>query len=228
MKTVCQLKVARISQESFLSVYSFITFHWNVFLLFRCKSHNHCSKPFLSSDIVFTEFIQPRTEGGGFLIFTDSFSCFPCSSPDLRKCFHKHDSRYKEYVYEYSQNNPQIWQQQKNSTRLVSIILFTDAYQKNGFFIPFVRQPLVGPLQLLLIRNWLHSLMTHIKSDLLWYVLITSQDINSPTTGRQGWRIWVGLVEPLYFLKKYLPIQSDWGKSRNLDICSKILHIPWV
>ncbi len=81
-----------------------------------------------------------------------------------------------------------------------------------------------------LIRNWLHSLMTHIKSDLLWYVLITSQDINSPIAGRQGvQRSGLVRLNPFTSWKKYLPIQSDWGKSRNLDIlniCSKILHKP--
>ncbi len=54
------------------------------------------------------------------------------------------------FYCEYSQNNPQIRQQQKNATRLVTIILFIDAYRKNGPFFPLVRQPLVGPLRLLL------------------------------------------------------------------------------
>ncbi len=57
--------------------------------------------------------------------------------------------------FEYSQNNSRILQQQKNATRLVSIIPFFKAYWKNGFFFSFVNPPLVGALRFLLIAGFL-------------------------------------------------------------------------
>ncbi len=54
--------------------------------------------------------------------------------------------------FEYSQNNSQILQQQKNATRIVSIIPFFQCLLKKWAFFSFVSPPLVGALRFLLIH----------------------------------------------------------------------------
>ncbi len=67
--------------------------------------------------------------------------------------------------FEYSQKNPRILQQQKNATRLVSIIPFFNACWKNGSFFSFVSPPLVGALRFLL------NGIAHTQNLLDWHFL---------------------------------------------------------